>query len=423
MKIRFYNGKILTMAEPLIVIEAELWVEDDKISYIGEAKEQMPAFDREIDLKGNLLMPGFKNAHTHSAMTFLRSFADDKSLNDWLYQDVFPHEAKLTEEDVYWLSKLAFLEYLAGGTTACFDMYMHLNGFAEAQKETGMRAVLCGSANDFGGSAASTLEEFEAFNKHNDLLSYRLGFHAEYTTNPNMMKELADLSRLLKQPMYLHNSETKAEVDGCKERYGTTPTVYLDSIGMFEYGGGGFHCVYMSNEDLAVFKKHNMHTITNPGSNTKLASGIAPISIYDSLGINIGIGTDGPASNNSLNMFKEMYLATGLQKLLFMDPKAMPADKVLRAATVGSAIAMGLNECDILAVGKQADIVEINMSLPNMQPENDIVKNLVYSGSNQNVKRTIIAGRILYEDGSFNVGEDVLRIYAKANEIKKKICG
>lgn len=423
MKIRLYNGRILTMEEPLSILEGELWIEDDKIAYIGNECADMPEFDRSIDLKGNLLMPGFKNAHTHSAMTFLRSFADDKSLNDWLYQDVFPHEAKLNEEDIYWLSKLAFLEYLAGGTTACFDMYMHLDGFAAAQQETGFRAVLCGSANDFGGSAASTLAEFEKYNKHNELLSYRLGFHAEYTTNPGLMKELSDIANLMKQPMYLHNSETKAEVEGCKERYGTTPTVYLDSIGMFEYGGGGFHCVYMSNEDLAVFKKHGMHVITNPGSNTKLASGIAPISIYDSLGINIGIGTDGAASNNSLNMFKEMYLASGLQKLLFMDPKAMPADRVLRAATKGSALAMGLDNCAVLAVGKQADIVEINMALPNMQPENDIVKNLVYSGSNQNVKRTIVAGKILYEDGSFNIGEDVIRIYAKANEIKKRICG
>lgn len=421
MKTRLYNGRILSMAEPLMITESELWIEDDKISYIGKAKDEMPQFDKSIDLKGNLLMPGFKNAHTHSAMTFLRSLADDKPLNDWLFQDVFPREDKLTPDDIYWLSKLAFLEYLSTGTTACFDMYMHIDAFASAQKDIGFRAVLCGSANDFGGSAASILEEYETYNKHNPLLSYQLGFHAEYTTNPKLMKELSDLANLLKLPMYLHNSETKAEVEGCKERYGTTPTSYLDSIGMFEYGGGGFHCVYMSNEDLAIFKKHNMHIITNPGSNAKLASGIAPISIYDSMGINIGIGTDGAASNNSLNMFKEMYLASGLQKLLFMDPKAMPADRVLRAATVGSALAMGLNDCDVLAVGKQADIVEINMALPNMQPENDIIKNIVYSGSAQNVKRTIVAGKILYENGSFDIGEDVNLIYRKANEIKKRV--
>lgn len=422
MKTRLYNARILTMSEPLSVFSGELWIEDDVITYIGKEKDEAPEFDKAIDIKGNLLMPGFKNAHTHSAMTFFRTIADDKALNDWLFQDIFPYEAKLTSEDVYHLSKLAFLEYLAGGTTACFDMYMHLDGFAEAQKEMGFRAVLCGSANDFGGSAESTAKEFAVYNNHNKLLSYKLGFHAEYTTNAKLMKELADLANALKQPMYLHNSETKAEVEGCIERYNTTPTAYLESIGMFEYGGGGFHCVYLSNEDINIFKQRNMHIITNPGSNTKLASGIAPISVFDGLGINLGIGTDGAGSNNSLNMFKEMYLATGLQKLLFMDPKAMPADRVLRAATVGSALAMGLDDCDVLAPGKQADIIEINMQLPNMQPENDVVKNLVYSGSNQNIKRTIVAGKILYEDGSFNVGEDVSRIYAKANEIKKRIC-
>ena len=421
MKIRYYNGRVLTMQKPLQIIEAEVWTADDMISYIGPEKTVMPLFDQEIDLNGNLLMPGFKNAHSHSAMTFLRSYADDKALNEWLYESVFPNEAKLDSDAVYWMSRLAFMEYLAGGITACFDMYMHLDGFTAAQADSGFRCVLCGGANDFGGTAESTAYEFEKYNHMNPLLSYQMGFHAEYTTSPALMKELAEVARAYKQPMYCHNSETEDEVKGCIERYKTTPTAYMESIGMFEYGGGGFHCVYLSDEDKEIFKKRKMHIITNPASNTKLASGIAPLWEYDALGINLGIGTDGAASNNSLNMFKEMYLASGLSKLLSKDPKAMPAEKVLYAATAGSALAMGLEDCDVLAEGKQADMVEINMHMPNMKPEHDIIKNLVYSAGNQNIKRTVIAGKILYDNGKYNIGEEPEVIYNKVEAIKTKL--
>ncbi len=421
MKIRYYNGRVLSMQQPLAVQEAELWTQDDKISYIGPTKADMPVFDREIELKGDLLMPGFKNAHAHSAMTFLRSYADDLPLHDWLYEAVFPHEARLDGDAVYWMSRLAFLEYLSSGITACFDMYMHLDSFAAAQADSGFRCVICGGANDFGGTAESTVREFETYNAKNSLLSYRMGFHAEYTTSAALMKELAQAAAAYKQPMFCHNAETKDEVAGCIERYHTTPTVYMDSIGMFEYGGGGFHCVHLSEEDRRIFQQRQLFVIANPASNMKLASGIAPLWEYDAAGIPLGLGTDGAASNNALNMFREMYLASGLSKLLSNDPKAMPAETVLRAATTGSALAMGLTGCDVLAVGKQADLIEIDLQQPNMQPEHDIIKNLVYSAGPQNVKRSVVAGKILYEEGIYHVGETPEYIYRKAAEAKQRL--
>ena len=251
-KLRFYNGKILTM-EDMEIRSGEVWTEGDTITYAGESK---PAdgekFDREINLCGNLIMPSFKNAHTHSAMTFLRSYADDMPLNDWLFKQVFPMEDKLTPDDIYIFTKLAALEYFSSGTTACFDMYFHPDYIEKAALDTGMRLVLCGAVS--GGdnqadydSALTRLEDFiTRFNGKNPLVSFKMGFHAEYTTHISILKGIAELAKKYKQPLYTHNSETASEVAGCIERHGKTPTALFEELGMFEYGGGGFHCVHMT---------------------------------------------------------------------------------------------------------------------------------------------------------------------------------
>ena len=420
MKIRFYNAKILTMDKGTDIIEGELHTDGDTISYIGGEKGG-ESFDREIDVKGNVLLPGFKNAHTHSAMTFLRSYADDLPLQEWLYDRVFPMEAKLTPDRVYWLSRLAILEYLTSGMTANFDMYMKTDAIVSASRDSGFRTVLCDSINNFGGTVEQMEKDFDKFNAIDPLISYCLGFHAEYTTSIELMKELSELANRRKKPVFVHNSETRNEVDGCKERYGMTPTQLLDSIGMYNYGGGGYHCVWFDDKDFEIFKKRGLYAVTNPASNLKLASGIAPVCRFLKEGIPVAIGTDGPASNNCLDMFREMFLVTGLQKVTEKDAEACAAEEVLKMATVNGARAMGLDSCDVLAVGKKADIVEIDLCMPNMQPVNNIVKNIVYSGSKQNIKRTMVAGRLLYENGEFFVGEKPETIYGHANRIIKEM--
>ncbi len=409
------------MVEGEEIYEGELHVDGKRISYVGASKKPEGTWDREIDCKGNLLMPGFKNAHTHSAMTFLRSYADDLPLQEWLYNRVFPMEAKLTGEYVYELSRLAVMEYLSSGMTANFDMYMQNLSNAQASIDTGFRTVLCGSINDFGGTVEEMEQEYLRFNDLHDRISYQFGFHAEYTTKPEILKGMASLGQKYKKPVYCHNSETKNEVAGCVERYGMTPTAYLDSLGMFAYGGGGFHCVHMTEQDLEICRDKGIHVVTNPASNAKLASGIAPIVKMKDMGISLSIGTDGPASNNCLDMFREMFLVTALQKLSLEDAAAMDGADVLRMATVGGARAMGLDDADVLAEGKLADIVMLDMHQPNMQPENNIVKNIVYSGSKQNVKMTMVDGAILYEDGKYSIGVEPEEVYAKANEIIQKM--
>lgn len=420
--IRFYDGKILTLAKGFDITDGEVWVEKDKISFVGDpSNNELRArnFEQEINLNGNLLMPSFKDAHTHSAMTFLRSYADDMPLQDWLTKQVFPMEAKLTGEHIYAFTKLAILEYLSSGITASFDMYFKLNDYVRANIDAGFRTVICSSTNDFGGSPEQDEEDYLKFNSISPLISYKFGCHAEYTTKLDMIKGIANLCQKYKEPFYSHNSETQREVLECFDRYNKTPTELLNDLGLYEYGGGGFHCVYFSEKDMQIFKEKGLWAITNPGSNTKLASGIADISKMLDMEINIAIGTDGAASNNALDMFREMYLVTGLQKLKYMDASICPADDVLYMATVGSARAMGLVDCDTIETGKQADLIVIDLNKPNMQPVHNITKNLVFSGSKQNVKLTMCAGKILYRDGTFYLDETDRDIYKRANEMKK----
>ena len=427
MNIRLYNARILSMEENRDIFLGEVWVKNDRIVYAGDGadtdsiyqKLQIPCliWDREIDCEGNLLMPGFKDAHTHSGMTLLRSYADDLPLNDWLNQQVFPVEAKLTDEDIYELTKLAVLEYLTSGITAVFDMYLTPYSIYKAFDEMGMRGVQVGGVNNFSQSPELLEEYYLELNGKSPLQSFMLGFHAEYTCSRELLMKISEIAHKYKAPVFAHLSETKAEVEGCRERYGMTPVAFLDSLGMFDYGGGGYHCVHVTEEDIAIMKKRGMYAVSNPGSNTKLASGIAPITQFLEEGVPVALGTDGPASNNCLDMFREMFLVTGLAKLKEEDAAAVDAMEVLKMATVNGAHAMGLTEADVIAEGKLADLIMIDLKMPNMQPLNNIAKNIVYSGSKINVKMTMIGGRILYENGSFLIDEKPEDIYEKANEI------
>lgn len=423
MNIRFFNARILN--KNFGIEEGELHVKGNKIAYIGAEKLredlQWENWDREIDAKRNLLIPGFKNAHTHSAMTFLRSYADDLPLMDWLQKKVFPMEAKLKDEHIYYLTKLAILEYLTSGITANFDMYSHIGESVRAAVDCGFRSVILSPLNDFTSSVEEMEEEYVKYNAFHPLISYKLGFHAQYTTSEKLLLGTAKLAEKYKAPVFAHNSETQDEVRQCLEKYGMTPTEYMDSLGLFEYGGGGYHCVHMSEKDLEIFRDKGLYAVTNPASNAKLASGIAPVQKMLDMGIPVAIGTDGPASNNCLDMFREMFLVTGLAKLREKDAGAAGARDVIKMAVYEGAHAMGLYDCDCLEEGKTADLVMINLHRPNMQPEHNLVKNLVYSGSKENVKLTMVNGKILYEDGQFHVGEDAEDIYERANRIVKEL--
>lgn len=431
MNLRLYNARILTMEPGRDIFFGEIWVKNEKIVYVADQDEierewrgeGVPriSWDIELDCEGNLLMPGFKNAHTHSAMTFLRSASDDVPLQDWLQNKVFPMEKKLTDQDIYQMTRLAILEYLSSGITSIFDMYLRPEMTAKACLDMGMRCVLVSGLNNFTSSIAQVEEEYMHWNRKNSLISYQLGFHAEYTCDRALMVQLSGLAHRHRAPVFTHMSETAEEVRECKKKYGMTPAFFLDSLGMFEFGGGGYHCVHMTDSDMDVFRRHRMYVITNPASNAKLASGVAPIRDFVRRQIPVAIGTDGAASNNALDMFREMFLVSGLSKLREMDASSIDATEVLQMATVNGARAMRLNKADVLTKGKLADIILLDLNQPNMQPIHNIPKNLVYSGSKANVKMTMIGGRILYLDGRFNVGERPENIYAACNAIVQRM--
>ena len=271
MKIRLYNARIMTMAEGCSLLQGEIWVENDRILYVGDGTD-LDAFckrtgipglaaDKEIDCEGNVLMPGFKDAHTHSAMVAMRSFADDMPLQEWLNTKIFPLEAKMTEQDNYDLTQLAILEYLTTGVTSVFDMYLSPKDIARACVDMGMRCVLVSGLNKFGPALEVMEERYLTLNRMHPLISYMLGVHAEYTCSKELLEQVSEMVHKYKAPLFTHISETRTETDECLERYGMTPPQFLDSLGLFDYGGGGYHCVYFTEEDMELFAKKGLHII------------------------------------------------------------------------------------------------------------------------------------------------------------------
>ena len=421
MKILFKNARILTMKDENI-IEGNLVVKDNRIAYIGNDYSKFAPFDREIECDKNLLMPGFKNAHAHSAMVFLRGKADDERQHEWLFNTCLPREEYLQPQDVYALNKVAYLEYLTSGITAIFDYYFFIPEMARSAKDFGMRTLLLGT---YEHGVTSLEQEINNYHKYNDdkesLVRFCVGLHSEYTSDANRVAKTKEAIEATHSPFFTHISETEGEVEGCNQRHHMPPAKYLYESGLFAYGGGGYHCVHLTDEEAKIFKDNNLTVVACPCSNAKLASGIIPITKYYNMGINVAIGTDGPASNNGLDMFKEMYLLASFNRLQSKDDKFIPAFEFLKMATVNGAKAMGLNDANVLDVNKLADIIMIDLNRPNMQPLNNIVTNLVYAGSKDNIKMTMINGQIMYEDGKFNIKESVEDIYKEAQKATERL--
>ncbi len=422
MMLRIFNAKIWTGER--FIDGGEMWTEDGKIRYIGEVSPLiLLPWDREINANGNLIMPSFKNAHAHSPMVFLRSQADDMALQDWLFKQVFPREAKLTPDDCYWLTRLAVLEYLSSGISVAGDMYFHLDAIAGACVDSGFRNVITEGVTEgnLQGLEKTLQHGIDKLEGKGGLINYRLGLHAEYTNSQESIRALAAFAKEHRMPVYTHLCETKNEVEGCVQRLGKTPAVYLAEQGVFDFGGGAYHFVHSTDDDIKVLKERGVSVISCPASNLKLASGIAPLKKYLDCGLNVALGTDGPASNNCLDMFREMFLATGLQKATLSDPTAIDGEETLRMATSRGAAAMLLDGLDSIEFGKRADFIMIDLHQPNMQPINNVLKNMVFAGNKSNVLMTVVNGVIRYEKGEYNVGEDADKIYSKCQSITDRI--
>ena len=421
MKILFKNAYVLTMKDGEKPFISDVLVED---KYISKIAENIIDDEAEIiDASNTILMPGFKNAHTHSAMVFSRSSSDNLSLSDWLVNCIFPMEEQFIQDDVYTMSKVAFLEYLTSGITACYDMYYFPREIARAAKDIGFKAVILAAPPADRITVEDIEREFvEIKNIDKDLIDMRLGVHAEYTTPEERLVLIKKLCDKFNMSFSTHASETENEVNGCKERHnGLTPTEYFESLGLFENGGILFHNVVLTENDIEIMKNRGIYAVTCPGSNCKLASGISPIKTLVDSGINVCIGTDGAGSNNCLDMFKEMHLVYSLSKIKEKDATALNAFDILKMATVNGAKALGLEDCKYIEEGSKADIILIDLLKPNMQPFNNIVSNIVYSGSKDNIKLTMINGKVLYHDGKFNINEDLMELYKTTQEISDRL--
>ena len=409
MKILFHNARILTMVDDRI-INSDLVVDNNRIAYIGKDIKPFGPFDRVIECENKVLMPGFKNAHAHSAMVFLRDVPDNVTLQQWLFDYVFPREERLIPSDVYHLNKVAYLEYLEGGITFCFEHYFFPRESARAAKEIGMRTLLLETFSL--GVTKTSLNELKKdyeFNKEKDgLVRMLVAFHAEYTMDDALLKGVKEAIDLFKTPFYTHISETQKEVNECYERHQKTPLKYLFDEGLFKYGGGGFHCVHYTDEEIKICRDHNLNIISCPGSNKKLGSGTAPLAKFLASGVNVALGTDGPASNYALDMFLEMQLAA-------TQNPSIPPFEILKMATINSSKAMGLDNADVLAVNKYADIIMLDVK------DDDAISYIVNKGSKKDVKLTMINGQVLYENGHYNIKESVDDINHKAEEISRRL--
>lgn len=376
-------------------------IKDRRIAYIGP---DAITGTQTIDGRNHLAVPGWVNAHTHTAMTLFRSYADDMVLMDWLQNKIWPMENNLDGRAVYWGSLLGMAEMIRTGTTCFADMYFFMDETAQAARDCGIRAVL--SRGLTGASVAdgkSRLDEnTELYKKWHgacdDRIRVMFGPHAPYTCSPDFIKSVVERAGSLGAEIHMHLSETQGEVDDCLKQYGKTPIALMEDLGMFELGTLAAHCVHVTEEDQAIMAKHHVRVAHNPQSNLKLASGIAPVASMLEKGLTVGLGTDGASSNNNLDMLEEVRLAALLAKTESGNLKAVPAAQALAMGTVQGAKAVGYDDLGQLAVGQRADIVLYNMDSPHWYPRHDRVSLLVYAASAQDVDTVLVDGRVLLQN-------------------------
>ena len=416
-------GKLLLRAGRYLnpageIIAGDIGIENGWILFCGVTPANWTA-DETIDCQEKLITPGLVNAHTHAAMTLFRSYADDMALMDWLQKKIWPAEANLTAEDVYWGSQLAIAEMLASGTTAFADMYFFMDQVAQACVETGMRASLSRGliAVDGPGQEERFAENEQLFKDFHGAADGRitvmLGPHAPYTCPPRCMEKVVAIAHRIGAEIHVHLSETKDEVEKCQRIYGKSPVALLDDLGVFDCGTLAAHCVWISEQDIRILAEKKVRVVHNPSSNLKLASGAAPVSAMLEAGVTVALGTDGATSNNKLDMLEEIRLASFLQKLDRMDPTALPSRQVLQMAHQGGAAAIG--QGDVLGrieSGYKADLTIYNTTAPHWCPQHDLASILTYAAASADVSHTLVDGRVLYRNGEFTT-IDIAKVKAE----------
>ena len=402
---------IVTQDEQRRVIEnASLAIDKGLIADIGPTAELIQRWQASetLHFEDKLVLPGLINAHTHAAMTFLRGLADDMPLMDWLNQRIFPVEQKLTPELVRLGSLMGYAEMLRTGTTACVDMYLFEAAVFEAADTAGLRclggeAVFAFPSAAFPGPQAAldaTRALAEKYRNH-DRLRVAVNPHSVYTTTPEILTACRDLAQEQSLPLHIHLAETPSETQICLSAQGKRPTEYCHSLGLLDVPCTLAHVVDVTSAELDLLARQKAVVAHNPSSNMKLASGAAPVAAMLARGMNVGLGTDGAASNNRLNMFTEMGRSALLHKLTGLDPTLLPAGQVLDMATLGGAAAMHDARLGSLAPGMAADCIALDLTEPNLQPMYNEVSHIVYAATGMETRMTMVGGEVLYNEGRF----------------------
>ena len=416
MKTHFKNAKILSQGE---IIEGDVIVDGNKISYVGQSIEE--SADMVIDVQGNLLMSGFVNAHCHTPSTVLRGIADDKPLQEWL-EEIIPYEKSMTDDDIYWSTMLGIAEYVSSGITSVEENYGHLEPILKAYKNAGIRARISIGFPNVGISEKYTLKKQLEMVKKAGFKAVAYA-HSIYGTSEENLEKLIAFAKKNNLPLAIHMSETLKEVGDCSVKNDQTPPEFLESIGFFDRDVCVYHSVHCDKDDIEILANYDVNVVTCPSSNLKLGSGIAPIYALQNSGVNIAIGTDGAYSNNSYDMFKEMFLVATLNKGTLNRADIITANQVLDMATRNGAKVLGFEKVGDIIEGYFADLILVDLKKPHNQPDDDIISNLVYSTRASDVYLTMINGKIVYENGKFNIGEDIDKIYLENQKIRSKIKG
>ena len=401
------NGIFISNKEDKTSIKGCMVIEGSQITYIGEeVPEPLENYDEVIDGTNKLYMPGLVNTHGHAAMSLLRGYGDDLALQVWLEEKMWPMEGKFTSQDVKWGTRLSILEMIKGGTTTFVDMYDHMNEVALAVQESGMRGVLTRGVIGLCPPDVQTAKLIEAtefaknwHGKADGRITTMMSPHAPYTCPPDYIERIVQAAHDLNLPIHTHMSETRREVEGNVEQYGARPVAHLEKLGVFTRPTLVAHGVHLNDEEIAILQKYDVRVSHNPGSNLKLASGVARLPELLRAGVKVSLGTDGAASNNNLDMFEEMRLAALIHKGVSGDPLAVPAKEALLLGTRMGAESIWLEDVGLLEPGMKADFIALDIDQPHFLPKTDFVSHIVYSACAKDVVDVCVDGKWIVRKG------------------------
>jgi 5-methylthioadenosine/S-adenosylhomocysteine deaminase len=426
------GGTVVTMdSEKHVIEDGAIAIRKDEIIAVGKREELATRFDatRTIEAPGRIIMPGLINSHAHAAMSLFRGIADDLSLDEWLHKFIFLAEARnVTPDFVVWGTRLGILEMLRGGITDYADMYYFEDEVARVTKEAGMRGVLGETIIDFPAPDNKTTDAAFAYSqkyldhwKNDPLIVAAVAPHSIYTCSEKTLQDSAVLARKNDAPILIHIAEAPFELEQSRAKHGLTPVAYLGKIGVLGPDVLGAHCIWVNAADIATLAHYGVGCSHNPSSNMKTAAGVMPVIEMREAGIAVGLATDGAASNNNQDLFEEMDLATKLQKISRMDPRALPAEQVVEMATVDGARALHLEkQIGSLEAGKKADLIIVDINAPHATPMYNVYSEIVFALKASDVRTVIIAGRVIMEERKMlTLNEE--EILQKAKEYQKKI--